>query len=80
MRSLWVVMNCPLATGVWQLAITRVGPSAARATSTLHTRQLPKGSRLGASQRVGTGSGPMVRRSRSRMVSPWMMGCASPLM
>ena len=80
----------PLPMGVWQLAITFGGVNStcsvipgpdpesragtAICTSTLHTRQLPKGSRLGASQSVGTGLGPLCRRRNCSMVSPLWMG------
>ena len=74
MRGLLVVRYMPLPMGVWQLAITFFGPSSSSATSTLHTRQLPKGSRLGASQSVGTGLGPLCRRRNCNMVSPLWMG------
>ncbi len=80
MRGLLVVMYMPLPMGLWQLAITFLGPSSFNATSTEHTRQLPKGSRLGASQSVGTGSGPLWRRMKASMVSPWMIGKALPSM
>ncbi len=78
MRGLFTVMYMPLPTGVWQEAITREGADpvlgSSMLTSTLHTRQLPKGSRLGASQSVGTGLGPRWRRMNASMVSPLLIG------
>ena len=43
-------------TGVWQEACVLSGPSSVSPTSTLHTLHDPKGSRFGASHRVGMAS------------------------
>ena len=64
-------MYKPSEVGVWQDAIVFTFPSLDRATSTLHTLQEPKGSKLGASHRVGTRFFSLYLLIKESIVSPF---------